>query len=53
MLELKREKELNLKLREELKKVEMERIKILDRIKELQERTSNIEIEKADISIDF
>lgn len=34
--DLRREKELNLKLREELKRVEMERVKILEKIKELQ-----------------
>lgn len=33
--DLRKEKELNVKLREELKRVEAERIKILEKIKEL------------------
>ena len=35
--DLRKEKELNLRLREELKRVEMERIRIIEKIKELHE----------------
>jgi hypothetical protein len=53
MVEMKREKEMSIKLREELKRVEMERMKILERIKELQYEEEDNEIGKSDMSINL
>jgi len=51
--DLRKEKELNLKLREEMKRVEFERVKILEKIKELQFYCDNSEETKSDIRKDL
>ena len=52
-MEMKTEKELCIKLREDLKRAEIERLRILNRLNELEQKRTSLELEKADMNVDL